>query len=324
MTIAYITNRKECLFNWFADSLSRQWTEMGMPQIEVVVVDFHYSEERRAMFSQHLNGSIKLTVVPPLPSPYQGEHRLTNENWFSAATARNTALVYAIHSYVMFCDDLAVLLPDWLRYALEGAKSGQVLQSAYRKDNEMAVENGVLISSVQTNEGTDSRQRIARGNRMYGKSDWCYGNTGMPLELALSVNGYCDLTSTFGYEDVAYGLVLQGKGAQFMYNPQMMAVESQEHHFLPDAYFKRHDPEIPEQEYRNVLNSLGVHYERPHNGRHDASHALLSIARSGKNFNTFDLRTLRAIREAAGEITVDNMNFRTSCWFTNKPLNELE
>jgi len=316
ISLIFVTNRKEPLVNWFIDSLRLQYKK-DFP-LQVIFVDY-WKNSRGNEFKTDFCESIH---VSPLPSPVQGEHKLTKEDWFSATIARNTGIVYAIHPYIQFVDDLAVLMPNWLHGVGIAAQQGVVLQSSYRKDNNMVVENGLLVSSTIGSQ--DSRVKHARNNA--GRPEWCYGNLGLPLELALKVNGYDELCSITGYEDCQFGMRLAKVGAKFFYNANVLAVESEEMHFKEGQYFKRQDPETTQERYTEVLKSFGVDYHAPHNGRHDASHIIVELPKHKGHkayWNGYDLRELRRKRESGQQITIEDMKFYEKFWFTGEPLTAL-
>ena len=120
LTIAYMTHRKEPLIGWFFDSLDN---ELGgqYEGVKVVVVDFYAQpcdgwteedvEKRKAKFVELSKTDV--LHVPPKPSVWQGPHRLTKVNYFAASSARNTAICLAEDGYVVFMDDLSVIMPGW-------------------------------------------------------------------------------------------------------------------------------------------------------------------------------------------------------------------
>ncbi len=321
ISIIFISCRKDAKLDWFCDSLFRQLTPDL--NIQLIYIDYWHGQRDIVVPNKPIH-NFEFLHIPPLPSPCQGKHKLTSSDWFSATIMRNTGLVFALHPYCVFCDDLSILQPEWITAIKEAAQGRYVIQGAYRKDKSMIVENGVIVSSES--DGVDSRMRFSRGIKTKGHADWCYGNIGLPLDMALEVNGWDELCSIISYEDVQLGIRLNKLKANFVYDTRMLSVESSELHFVEGNYFQRIDPEISQTDYINVLKNFGCAYERPHNGRHDASHAMLTITKQKTykaNWNPYDLRELRRKRESGQKITVEDMKFRTLFWFTGQPLNEM-
>src|SRR6185295_9580550 len=76
----------------------------------------------------------RVLVVPPKPSIWQGRYRVTRENWWGAANARNTFLCLASHDYLAFLDDRCHPAPSWLEAVRRGWQTrGSVYAGAYAK-----------------------------------------------------------------------------------------------------------------------------------------------------------------------------------------------
>lgn len=319
ITLAYITNRKQPMLHWFFDSLLHQSADVEM---EVIVVDANAEEERDLIYK-----TLPYRVVKPLPSLVQGYHKVTKDNWFSASNARNTGLVHARGNFIMYIDDLSTCAETWLNGVVNAYRGGYVLEGAYRKDWNMVVEDGVLVSSVQKPEGMDSRWNQARGNKGY--ASWLFGcSVGMPVELALQVNGWEHLTDAIGYEDSLMGIRLQRAGARFVYDKSVLTIESSELHFTEGNFYKREDPETTQEQYFEILKRFGVeHSTFKHIHRYDASHALLDITYLSKENrcqgNNFDLKELRDKVQNGGVITLKDMKLPQVHWFTGKPFADM-
>src|ERR1043165_3971320 len=96
LTITYVTGRKDPKIDWFFDSLDRQIEGSGVTINEVIVVSRYYLDYE----------SLFLTQVKPKPNVWQGEHRLTKEDWWAMSNARNTALCLCKADYIAYVDDL--------------------------------------------------------------------------------------------------------------------------------------------------------------------------------------------------------------------------
>lgn len=258
LTIAYVTCRKDPKIEWFFASLDNQLKEVTGFPITIVVVDFHYSIRPKELTEQ-------LEYVkwyPPKPSVWNGPHRLTKENWFDAASQRNTALCYAKDGWLAYVDDLSVLSPQWLNNVRASMNWHGITLGAYRKVKNLVVENGLVKSFDESwNGGRDSRWFAGmdtgsvpcNGDMLYGCS--LVG----PVEAFLSVGGWPEICSGLGMEDVAMGQVLENAGYKFMYNRNMFTYESEEHHTIEPAFrresFEKH-PNDPTDKGHAVLNMV--------------------------------------------------------------------
>lgn len=320
ITIAYISNRITNKFEWFIDSLARQLNGRQVP-IQIVYVDFWKSQHPLFEITEP---DFEIKHVEPIPSLVQGEHRITSKNYFSASNARNTGLVYAKYNYVMYVDDLSVLMPTWLDAVIEAAQGQYILEGAYRKDNQMVVEEGLLVSSVVSSE--DSRWHRCGGGKQQGYDSWLYGcSVGVPLQTALEMNGWDLLGDTIGYEDSNFGIRAAKYGAQFIYDKRALTVESDELHFVEGNYFCREDPVATEEEYMSALNSFGV-YRSVYNGqKRDMSHAMLDIVYARDHRAAHNYFSLRDLREIASHrpITIEDMKYPKIHWFTGLKLTDL-
>lgn len=324
LTIGYISCRKENLFNWFADSLNNQ---MNGEPIQIVVVDYWLDEARSAYYKSLFKG-VQVDCVKPLPTYIQGDTMITSKPYFSASAARNAVYVHAIHGHVAFVDDLSVLTDKWLSEVMASLNDNNVVTlGAYQKHKNMVVENGVIVSSEI--EANDSRFQFAPdGGKITGFASWFYGCSFVhSLELALRVNGFDHIGDISGYEDCIQGIRLEKAGATFLYNTNMLTIESYEHHFTEGNVFARLDDEILEYEYGALLFRHGIkHSQYPKGTRRDQSHALLDITLQSKSpeakCNNFNLRELRAKREQGLEITLADMKFSEEHWFNGKPLSQ--
>lgn len=324
LTIGYISCRKENLFKWFADSLNNQRSGEAL---QIVVVDYWLDKEREDYYKSLFTG-IQVDCVKPLPTYIQGDYMITSTPYFSASAARNAVYVHAIHGHVAFVDDLSVLAPTWLREVIASLNDNNVITlGAYQKHKNMVVENGTIVSSDL--EAQDSRFQFAPdGGKITGFASWFYGCSFVhSLELALKVNGFDHIADISGYEDCIQGIRLEKAGATFVYNTNMLTIESYEHHFTEGNVFKRADDEILEHEYGALIFSYGIkHSMYPKGTRRDQSHALLDITTLSKSCeahcNKFSLRELRAKRERGETITIKDMQMSDTHWFNGKPLVE--
>jgi hypothetical protein len=250
LTICYLTNRRNPRFHWFAASFSRQWEKAGRPQVKLVVVDF-YAGMRGIDYSRQLP-DITCIQTPPHPNPWQGSHRLTTRDYFAASVARNTGLLHADDGYIVYVDDLSVLLPGWLDSVLHAATNGYVACGAYAKVPRLEVEEGYLrsfashtildpsVASVATLAqnlhpvGFDNRWKHTPQDSFEPHpcdGNWLYGaSCAIPVEALLTIGGWDHRLDAQGGEDYTCGLMLQRHGYLLRYCKQMMTLESEEAH----------------------------------------------------------------------------------------------
>jgi len=295
LSLFYMTAREEPHINWFLESLAQQPDHHLQ---HVGVIDFR-KDERPLDFKGY---PVKWHVTPK-PNPWQGPHRLTKQDFFAMANARSTALCLADTAHIAYVDDLSVLMPGWLGYALECERREAVILGAYRKVKELVVELGTVKSYKEHSNDSRLPGRPSGFNRCDGS--WLYGcSLSGPVEAFLKVNSWPeDLCDGMGFEDVCMGYALHNSGAQLYYCPDMMTLESEEDHFR-GAPMRRSDFGISPQ---------------------DKSHAALSIAQGSKTFpNSFGEGGIRELRRRtlAGEpFPIRQIPDRE--WFTGTLLSEL-
>jgi hypothetical protein len=124
------------------------------------------------------------------------------------------------------------------------------------------------------------------------------------------------------------GIRLQRAGARFVYDKQVLTIESSEHHFIEGNFYKREDPETTAENYFEILKRFGIRDTTfKHIHRYDMSHALLDITYLSKENvcqgNHFNLRELRDKVQNGGTITLEDMKLPEKHWFTGKPFSEM-
>lgn len=232
LTIAYMTSRREPMIHWFLDSFNRE-CKGSYESIKIVVVDFFADDPgRRDWLAKQAHCDI--THVAPKPTVWQGKHRLTKEDYFAAANARNTAVCHALDGYIVFVDDLSVLIPGWLDCVLKAMNGGYVICGTYKKVLALVVEKGEVVYCREHKAGVDSRYAMGLADRpvplpggaVYGCS------VGMPVEAILQVNGWPELADTcgMGSEDYLCGILLEQLGWKIMFDIRMQTLESEERH----------------------------------------------------------------------------------------------
>jgi len=314
LSIILPTHRRSAGFQWFADSLAGQ---LGDEDIEVIVVDSRFSEERTAAFAAAVADRFPLRHVAAKPSPYNGPHRVTATSYFAASSARNTGLVYATKPYVVLVDDAAVLMPGWLDEAVEASRHEYLVAGAYQKHWDMRVENGVLLGS--RSGGVDSRWEYGDDCRVVEvPGTMLYGCTfGAPRELLVEVGGYDELCDSVAGEDYQLGIRLEHAGHRLFYSRRMLIIESEELH-RDGPTLQRMTNVLSEPAYLDRLAEFGV-TRRTVTGRLDATHMVLDILygrhQQRSLGNRFDLRRLRP-----ADLPGLADRFPERHWFTGEPL----
>jgi hypothetical protein len=317
VSVVYVTHRPLPRFDWFADSLAGQ-LEGDDP--EVIFVDGLHSSERTTLVGRVVDERFAHRHVPAKPTPWNGPQRLTRRDYFAAASARNTGIVYAKSPYVVFVDDCSVLMPDWWQEVRAAARHGYVVAGAYRYHHDVVVEKGILVSSVPDWSGLDTRWKQGEeglveigGGNLFGCS------FGAPRQLLLEANGFDELADPIGGEDYQLGIRLEWLGARIFYSRRMLTVESADvvHGPSPVRLGRHTDPAA----YMERLREYGVGH-RSTDGDWDNSHMVLDLTygtRSTRSLaNYYDLATLD---EADLEGTV--ARFPHEYWFDHTPLAEL-
>lgn len=279
--------------------------------VSVVIVDFYHSE--RPMLAQKFGHTV--THVPPQPSVWQGEHRLTKDNWFAAANTRSTALCLAPDGWILYFDDLSVLMPGYIQAVKDAIAGNYIACGAYRKVKDLIVENGEVKSFTPFPAGEDNRLKHVTQDVTPCAGQWLYGcSLAAPVEALLNVNSWpVDLCDGHGFEDVCMGIVLKNAGYDMRYCRKMMTYESEEDHHKEPAFIRK-----------DFHWDKGVVVEGG-NGSTDKSHSALNVALNSKYFpNSFGEGGIRALRQkilAGGEFPIPKTPDRE--WFTKIPLSDL-
>lgn len=223
LTVAYISSRSEPALHWFLESLNTQLRSDD--EIKMIVVSPLVPADSAFPAYQRL----QLSFTKPKPTVWQGEHRLTMENWWAASNARNTGICLCKTDWICFCDDRCVLMPGWLEAIRRAMDGNYAVFGSYEKRTGMTVENGV-IQHGGIIVGEDSRHQYVTNNRVTTPykcpGEWAFGcNLALPLEWALQVNGYEELCDGLGMEDVVFGKHLANSGFDLRFDPGMKIVE---------------------------------------------------------------------------------------------------
>lgn len=291
LTIAYMTNRKDCRYDWFCMSLLREIEREKFCPDRLVIVDFFAGE---CGSSYPIPMAVDSILTRPKPTIWQGKHRVTKQDYFAASNARNTALCYALDGYIAYVDDLSVLMPGWLSRVRAAMQGGYVACGAYEKVRNLVVENGEVKSCEHTTHGLD--HRIVHSQKMFnGKpmpeliphtGSWLFGcSLAAPVQAFLDINGWDEDCDSMGAEDYPCGWMLHSAGYKLFFDPAMKTLESEELHFVEPPFLR-----IDKQ---NVM------------GKKDASNAYLAMLNGGRKKapNYFGPEGLAGLRQRilAGE-----------------------
>lgn len=280
LTICIVTSRKNSGVDWLIDSIS-----MEMPEAKILIIDFWAGD--------------------PKPCVWQGQHRLTKDHWWAVSNARNTALCQCKTDWVMFLDDRGVLLPGFSQAVKDAIAGNYIMCGAYQKRIGMTVENGV-IRHGGTITGEDGRkeylEKTKLPNPFPAPGNWFYGCVNLlPLEWALSVNGWPEQCDGMGFEDVIMGMILENNGYPIRYDTRAMLVEDR-------------TPDPSEIVFKRSAK------ERFPNDTEDKAHTMLRLVKNmRRSENPFrDIRELRQSIQDGNPFPITNQP--THDWFDNQPL----
>lgn len=308
ISIVYLTSRAEPKLEWFSRSLHLQAQYLGVvPEVVVVDTRLWYDPTRREYFKKVTDGCTGTWKhTPPKDTVWQGPRRLTTEDYFCASSARNTGIMHSSHDYILFVDDLSVLLPGWLENAIHAAQNRYVVCGAYKKVKNLHVEDGRLISFDPFPLGVDSRWGSGSdkgivpwsGGGLYGCS------FGVPTSALLEVNGLDEHLDGQGWEDCDLGIRLERAGSKFFYNRNMCTYESEELHY-----------QTP------IMKRSIKHAQGRANAHEICAKNLLTSKRKLPVQNLYSLAEERDKVLSGGDPTF--FPHPTNHWYDNQPLTEL-
>lgn len=320
VSVVYATHRPDPHFGWFADSLAAQLGDDAL-ELEVIVVDGLADGERQRRFEAGVGGRFAARVVSAKPTPWNGPYRLTGNEYYAGAAARNTGIVCASAPYVVFQDDCSVLMPGWWAEVCAAARAGRILAGASHGHRRMVVEDGLLTGSRADPAGIDRRWRYGGDPapvRIAG-GELGQGGFAAPRETLLAINGFDELCDPIGVELSQLGRRLEVAGETILYSRRMLAVRSLERN-LQDVV-RRLDKAIDSTAYMERLAESGVS-TRFYDGAWTASSFLLDLLYGTREVaavaNGYELSSLdEAGLAATGE------SFPLDHWFDGQPLAEL-
>jgi glycosyltransferase involved in cell wall biosynthesis len=275
------------MFEWFIEPLRKSIADNNITTpIQIVVVDgFLYESSdksaRKEYFASRV-GEIELTHVSPKPTRWQGEFRLTQDNYFAASNTRNTGACYAKYDYLVYVDDLGIISPTWLQAVINAMEKNEIHCGAYKKIKTIIYEN-LLYAGGDDTHGIDHRLNVYKndiskcpGSHLYGSS-FC-----LPKAVYFKINGQNEMCDGLSGEDYDFGIRLDKSGYSIYYNKLMLIHES-EYAFGSDTDRKclRKDPVITEDKYKELLKFYNLN--DIYVGKRDLSHFMLSYVYSGPN-----------------------------------------
>jgi hypothetical protein len=179
----------------------------------------------------------------PKPTIWQGEHRVTKENWWAISNARNTGICLCQTEYICFFDDRCVVAPGYVDALTDAMEGGYAMAGAYQKRINMKAVAASIVNEGQL-IGEDSRVEHMVKNNLVNPlpigADWFFGaNCAMPLEWALQVNGYPEIADGVGFEDVLFGLLLFNNGLPMKFDRRALVIQDRTPGQIGPTYIRR-------------------------------------------------------------------------------------
>ena len=335
ISFVHITGRSDPKWEWYVDAICNQASPEELKSWQFVFVDrllwdtrvsgggdeikfsdpFFHNIERRHQLAQIVNNRFSYLHVPCMPNVYQGPFRKTAKDWFYAGAARNTGIITAQHPYVMFCDDLAVPLDQWLSQVRHAAEHRYLLAGMYTKKKNVVVVNGRLASAEDFPPGVDSRMPHGNdGGIVPWHGSGVFGcSFGLPTESALVTDG-CGLeVAAQGADDYCWGIRLERTGLKVFLNKNCFTIEDEDAHHI--------EPSLPRESKPVPADRLPQGYE----GSNMSDHVHLNrLWREKDRITPLFPIGLRAIRDkflSTGLVPIPHEP--TTDWRDGTPLKDL-
>jgi hypothetical protein len=299
LSLGFCTSRPEPHLDWLAETLAPQ--KKPGDEIELIIIDSLHGQRTSGPLGPpaHPRPFDRVVISLPMPSIWQGPHRVTSCDWWALGNARNTAFVLASHDYVAFVDDRCKLGPLWLETVRNGeAARASVLAGSYDKIEYFNGPQGPVTTTP------DGRRKLAPRGRINCDKAWCYGCTfALPLEWALEVNGHEAGCDGLGMEDCIFSLMLANAGHRIDY--------------VPDMFVALERPIEPEATHNCKRTDKGVSPNDKSNS------ALKRFGRRKRTEFTQDLRALRAAAKTGVPFPVPDPMYSWRDWYDDQPIKAL-
>lgn len=317
ITIAYFTCRKEPKIEWFFRSLNRELLHAGTnwKDVKILIIDYWYQydpSQRYEQFKKHweIYPDISVEHISPKPSPWQGLHKVTKSNYFAASNARNTAFLNCHSQYIVCIDDLTVIKPGWYEVVRWGAQHNHVVLGSYAKVKNLSCKEDGTFSFDEFPPGLDSRFNngvIKNDFAQLVAGSWLFGcSFGLPLDLALQVDGFDEACDGQGAEDYDFGIRLGRITSNIYYSRQMFTYEDEDLHFTSDnVKFIRHSRMLTEKTHMPKYKGMSSDHAMLQNVLTNNSH-LPFVANNLRNY-TKDPDTFKLERDWCNDMCLADM-----------------
>lgn len=297
LTVIMTTSRQHGESDWILPELERQLLDGerfdfikvdGTMSTQVETTDLSTAKYERYAF----------TAVGAKPTIWQGQQRITSQDWWAKSNSLNTGIALCRTEWVALLDDRCVLTPGWLQAIREAMDKDYAVCGAYEKRRGMQVEDGKITVEGEV-IGRDGRE--GSGKRGCGPG-WWFGCTGaLPLEWVLKVNGWPeDYADGLSFEDVLFGHLLDNNGFPIVFDPTLKIIEDRSPEMLGDP-MRRTDKGI---------------------SPNDKSHAVLEIFKKAKTSgNSYDLRKLRNDILSGGTFPMPTASHTD--WYDQQPIKDM-
>lgn len=296
LSVVYTTGRSDPHLDWALYAWADQWADGD--EVELILVDALGRDisqnstlcgEREQVILARSPQITRVIATQPKPNVWQGKHRVTNRDWWAAASARNTGIALATHPQIAFVDDRCHPGPLWVDTVRRYARSPvAVAAGSYAKME------GAAVPRVSF----DHRRELCPQGKENCGGGWLFGcNLTLPLAWALEVNGFEEGCDGLTGEDYIFGLMLQNAGHRI--------------DFVPSLY-------VELDRTQGNRSCKGAQYACRDKGvsSNDKSHA--ALARFGSRARTEftpDLCALRAVLAAGGSFPVPDLTVEHRDWY---------
>ena len=255
VTIAYFTCRREPKIEWFFRSLNRE-LKGDWSLVNILIIDYWHQyepEARYAEFKKHwdIYPGCNVEHISPKPCPLQGKYKVTQNEYFAASNARNTAFLKCKTEYIVCIDDLTVIKEGWFNVVKWASSNNYVIYGSYAKVKDLICHEDGSYTFTDFPPGLDSRYKNPHlkndfATRVAGS--WLFGcSFGLPLKLALEADGFDETCDGQGAEDYDFGIRLGRLTIDIYYSKAMFTYEDEDLHFAPgNVKFVRESKKLTE------------------------------------------------------------------------------